>query len=87
MKDIIGCVVATGPVQIVATGPKKDIELKSNARTLMRLTLWGNITSMFDLGPYEVDNAPVIAIVTSTTIRRFKGMDSIRYLTGLSCIL
>lgn len=78
--------VAVGPIQIVATGPKKEVELKNNQHGLMRVTLWGHTSQMFDLGPYEVATKPVIATVTSTTIRKFKGMPYISLVSIPPCI-
>ncbi|KAL4581292.1 hypothetical protein LXL04_017503 [Taraxacum kok-saghyz] len=55
------------------TGYEKKIELKTETEKIMNVTLWGNISGMFDYSPYKGDDTPVIAIITSTTIKSFQG--------------
>ncbi|KAL4557217.1 hypothetical protein LXL04_035390 [Taraxacum kok-saghyz] len=73
LTDIIGCVVGVGEIEYVGKAMKKKIELKTETEKIMNVTLWGNISGMFDYSPYKGDDTPVIAIITSTTIKSFQG--------------
>lgn len=76
-----------GNIQSVGNATKKDIELKNNDANIMKVTLWGTITEMFDLSPYEGSVAPLIAIITSTTIKRFKGRSPVTCISRVGIFL
>ncbi|KAL4579283.1 hypothetical protein LXL04_015422 [Taraxacum kok-saghyz] len=72
--DIIRCVVGVGEIEYVGKAMKKDIELITDSEKIMPVTLWGNISAMIDYSPYKSDDTPVIAIITSITIKTFQGL-------------
>ena len=66
--------VGVGEIEYVGKAMKKNIELKTDSEKIMTVTLWGNISGMFDYSRYKGDDTPVIAIITSTTIKSFQGV-------------
>ncbi|KAM6553840.1 hypothetical protein CsatB_014602 [Cannabis sativa] len=50
-----------------------DITILTSYSVTSKITLWGDLGKMFEPKLYEKDNGPMIVIVTSTTIKNFRG--------------
>ncbi|XP_060962688.1 replication protein A 70 kDa DNA-binding subunit D-like isoform X2 [Cannabis sativa] len=74
LSDVVGCLRGVGDYETVGGGWKKrDITILTNYSETSKITLWGDLGKMFEPKLYEKDNGPVIVIVTSTTIKNFRG--------------
>lgn len=74
LSDIVGHLTAIGGIDIVGNNWKKrDLEIITNLSVTATITLWGKLSEQFDPNLYKDDDVPYIIIVTSTTVKKFKG--------------
>ncbi|KAJ9555976.1 hypothetical protein OSB04_010590, partial [Centaurea solstitialis] len=76
LTDIIGCITEIGDMETVGGGyTKRDLEIVTDYSVTCKVTLWGELGEKFmDKHPIENAKPPIIIIVTSTRIKRFRGV-------------
>ncbi|WOG91186.1 hypothetical protein DCAR_0310434 [Daucus carota subsp. sativus] len=74
LTDVVGLLSGIGEVDIVGNNWKKrDLHIITNHSVNATITLWGKHIEQFDPKIYKEEDSPHIIIVTSTTIKKFKG--------------
>ncbi|XP_070044305.1 replication protein A 70 kDa DNA-binding subunit B-like [Nicotiana tomentosiformis] len=73
LSDVVGCLTAIGDMESVGSKWKKrDIQVITDYSAKSKITLWEEFGEKFEPFLYN-DSGPYVVIVTSTTVKQFRG--------------
>ncbi|XP_060169962.1 replication protein A 70 kDa DNA-binding subunit B-like isoform X2 [Lycium barbarum] len=74
LSDVVGCLYGVGDMESAGSKWKKrDIQIVTDYSAKSKITLWEEFGEQFAPYLYKKDSGPYIVIVTSTTVKEFRG--------------
>ncbi|KAH0746095.1 hypothetical protein KY285_007752 [Solanum tuberosum] len=74
LSDVVGCLYGIGDIESVGSKWKKrDIHILTDYSAKTKITLWEELGEKFSPYLYNNDAGPYIVIVTSITVKEFRG--------------
>ncbi|KAH0781466.1 hypothetical protein KY290_001064 [Solanum tuberosum] len=74
LSDVVGCLYGIGDIESVGSKWKKrDIHILTDYSAKAKITLWEELGEKFSPYLYNNDAGPYIVIVTSATVKEFRG--------------
>nr|XP_019067320.2 uncharacterized protein LOC109119302 [Solanum lycopersicum] len=74
LSDVVGCLYGIGDIEsVVSKWKKRDIHILTDYLAKEKITLWEEFGEKFCPYLYNNDAGPYIVIVTSTTVKEFRG--------------